>query len=124
MAAFTTQAPSGTMRPEHSAKGMNRSGRCSPSSGCSQRSSASAADDMSGYEVDDGLVVERELPCLQGLLDRSPEFGAVTDAVVHVGRVEAADAGAVALGGLQGQVGAVEQFGAPFVGRCGLARSR
>ena len=36
-----TQAPMGTMRPDRSARGMNSAGLMGPSSGWSQRSSAS-----------------------------------------------------------------------------------
>ena len=57
----STISPIGTIRPLSSAKGMKSAGETLPRVGWFQRTSASTATVRAGVEVDDRLVVHREL---------------------------------------------------------------
>ena len=60
-ARLRTKAPSGAMSPHSSATGMNSAGETNPSSGCGQRTSASAPVISPVCEVDERLIMHLEV---------------------------------------------------------------
>src|SRR5690606_38577007 len=76
------------------------------------------AGEAAGRKTEDGLVVELELAVLDGPAQLGLEPAAVGGGAVEVGRIGADAAAAAALGGVEREVGAMEQrIGIGAIGR-------
>ena len=112
-ASRSTQAPSGRISPVASARGMNSVGGTRPRAGWFQRHRASTPVIWPDAEVEGRLVVQEQLPGLQGAPQVGLELHPCDQLGVHPGVVALEPALAGRLGPVHGQVGVAQQLVGP-----------
>ncbi len=106
------------MSPVDSATGMKSIGSTRPRVGWCHRTSASAPTGVAAAHADDGLVVDLELPCLEGPSQIGGRLEAVDGLLVHRRPVHLEPALPVVLGQVHRQVGVAQQVVGPVARRC------
>ena len=105
----SAHSPSGTIRPDCSATGMNCAGDIGPRPGCFHRISASSPAIAPGGDLDLGLVVQLELALAERRAHGALELDALGDLARHCGCVVLEAAAAGCLDALHGRVGVAQQ---------------
>ena len=103
-ACRSTHSPIGTIRPVSSAIGMKSAGEINAALGMMPADKRLAAGDLTGFDVDDRLVIDLELAVDDGLAKLEFEFAARLDTGVHGDFEEAVAAAAIGLGAIEGEI--------------------